>query len=186
MRLLICAVVLVVASGTLMLSNTGTARASGVGLTICNRTSDTLGIAVGYHSPGVDDPADHSVLTGPFVSTGWWHVDAGQCYTFANPFSARYMFWFGFTPNFNGAPILSSPDAHASNSSPQWTTNSDVQFCVTSFFSNPTHVNHMTPSFTFEDENESESACHRSAYALWLPARKVDTWVNATVDFTGQ
>src|SRR6185437_12042647 len=48
-------------------------------LNFCNRSANWVGVVVGYHSTGVNDPPDHSVLTGPFVTDGWTKVDPGQC-----------------------------------------------------------------------------------------------------------
>src|SRR5689334_16816836 len=70
-------------------------------LTFCNKTDNKVFLAVGYHSPGVNDPADHSLLTGPFVSRGFFAVESGNCITEPNPFDARYMFWFAFSKSFN-------------------------------------------------------------------------------------
>src|SRR5690348_6984232 len=68
-------------------------------LTLCNRMSDHIRVAVGYFSSGVSDTKN--VLSGPFVSRGWWTVEPGQCQTFDNPFNARYMFWFAFAHGLN-------------------------------------------------------------------------------------
>lgn len=186
MRYLLSGAILALFIGGSALATTSPARAAGTGLEFCNQSSAATFVAAGYHSPGVNDPADHSLLTGPFVSIGWSTVGAGECHTFANPFNARYMFWFAANRSINDAAILPSLDPNAFNTTNGlWSTNSDVFFCATSYFDNPTHRVGEAPSFTYEDENESEAACHRGAYNLWLPVRKVDTWVNATVNFTG-
>jgi uncharacterized membrane protein len=145
-------------------------------LTICNQSPVALNVAIGYHSPGVDDPADHSVLTGPFVTRGWGTIDAGACHTYENPFEARYMFWFGFSTQYNNNAI-----AVGSITSPQ---GDPTRFCVTDYF-NP------APGFTFEAENLKDltfqtDACRSSGKNIWVSFNMVDTWVNATVNFTGQ
>lgn len=186
MRIRMYCAVLVLASVAFVASMASAARAAGTGLTVCNQNSRTAGVAVGYHSPGVNDPADHSILTGPFVSRGWTYVAAGECYTFPNPFGARYMFWFALTRGINETNILPNHDPHAVNTTNGlWSTNSDVFFCAASYYENPTHADGKLPPFTYEDENESETACHTGEYNLWLPVRKVDTWVDARVNFTG-
>ncbi len=46
------------------------------------------------------------------------------------------------------------------------------------------------PAFVYEAENESAAACVKivgmKAHNLWVVAHEVDTWVNATVDYTPQ
>ena len=145
-------------------------------LTICNKSPVTLHVAFGYHSPGVDDPADHSVLTGPFVTRGWGTVEPDTCHTYENPFSARYMFWFGFSTQYNNNAI-----AVGTITSPQ---GDPTRFCVTDYF-NP------APGFTFEAENVKDptfltDACRSAGKNIWVSFAMVDTWVDATVNFTGQ
>jgi len=146
-------------------------------LTICNKSPVTLNVAIGYHSPGVDDPADHSVLTGPFVTRGWRAIEAGACYTFQNPFDARYMFWFGWSTQYNNNAI-----AVGTITSPQ---GDPTRFCITDYFE-PT-----VPGFTFEAENVKDptfqtDACRSSGKNNWVSFKMVDTWVDPTVNFTGQ
>ncbi len=144
-------------------------------LTVCNKAVGyDVNVAFGYHSPGVSDPADHSILTGPFVSRGWWIIKSGECKTLENPFDARYMYWFGVDPgvNMDASTVLSM-------------RKSDVQehFCVNNYLSGAD-----VPGFTYEDENESATACDKDtsigAHNLWVIPHAVDTWVNATVNFT--
>ena len=144
-------------------------------LTFCNQASSHVIVATGYHSPGVNDPADHSVLTGPFVSTGWTDIQPGTCITFPNPFNARYMFWYAVSKGFNDNEIVAR--SMADSPSPE-------KFCVTDYFGS------VIRAFTFEQENVSAAACLSPSTGnangnLWPNARLVDTWVNATVNFTG-
>ncbi len=153
-------------------------------LTFCNNSGAKVGLAVGYHSPGVNDPADHSVLTGPFISRGWYGIEPGACTTIENPFGARYMFWFAFSPQFNAdmSAAVAMRNSTASES-----------FCVPNYFAAG-----KLPDFTYEDENESLAACDRigaddptaqasgQGKTLWITPRNTDTWVDATVNFTGQ
>jgi hypothetical protein len=150
-------------------------------LTFCNKTPDKVGVAIGYFTPGLTDPADHSILTGPFVSRGWSFFEPGQCGMFPNPFGARYMFWFGFSKGYHDSEIaamfMRNPDL-------------PLHFCVTSYFVGDTQV----PAFTYEDENASVAACDLAGgvtpsergHTLVVTPQTVDTWVNATVNFTGQ
>jgi len=133
-------------------------------LTFCNRSANWVGVVVGYHSTGVHDPSDHSILTGPFVTDGWTKVDPGQCQTIRNPFNARYMFWWGYGVGYND----SNPTVETDQPGP------GEAFCVAS----------GNKGFTFEDENASLDACH-AAKGLWVATHKVDTSVEATVNFTG-
>ena len=70
-------------------------------LNFCNRTSAPVGVAYGYYSSGVDDGQNHNLLTDATV----WCQEDGRRWTvanvksFANPFSARYMFWFPIEPH---------------------------------------------------------------------------------------
>jgi uncharacterized membrane protein len=130
-------------------------------LTFCNKSVLAASVAYGYYSPGVSDPADHSVLTGPFVSLGWWAVEPGACQTLTDPFDGRYIFWFAFDRRFTADQAASASPAL------------------------PDHFCMGEHKFTFEDENASAEACTRSD-GKWINVRKVDTWVNATVDFSGQ
>lgn len=103
------------------------------------------------------------MLTGPFVTQGWWHVSGGQCQSFANPFDARYMFWF--------------PVAQTRNPLDD-TTNSGRHMCVSGKL------------FTFEEQNVSIDACHAdpaatSAGVRWVVGHRVDTEVDPNVNFTG-
>ena len=163
-----------------LLGPTSASAYSSQPLSFCNKTSVQVGITVGYHSPGINDPADHSVLTGPFVSKGWFHVNPRECATFANPFGARYMFWFGFSTDGKGLNTNRSAVIGGDGSRPK--------YCVTNHFNS--HANHMTPNFTYEIENESAAECVRAGGStkdsLWVTPRLVDTWVDATVDFNGQ
>jgi uncharacterized membrane protein len=146
-------------------------------LTFCNQMSINVSVTTGYHSPGVGDPADNSILTGPFVTTGWYQFAPGECAALANPFNARYMFWFGMNNQFMNSQRAQTivRDQNLPDS-----------FCVPNYF-NIANV----PSFTFEDENKSPAACGDTdgapqGHNLWVHPRTVDTWVNATVNFTGQ
>ena len=149
-------------------------------LTFCNQASGRALVATGYFTPGASDPADHSVLTGPFVSTGWTNVATGTCFTFPNPFNARYVFWFAATQEYNidYFQVLAMRNNNATDN-----------FCVTNYFNDGS--NGKIPDFTFEDENAARDACsppstNPTNRQLWVNTKKVDTWVNATVNFTGK
>ena len=150
-------------------------------LTFCDKTSEKVGVAIGFFTPGLTDPADHSVLTGPFVSRGWSFVEPGQCGTFENPFGARYMFWFGFSKGFHDSEIAAMFMRNP---------NLPLHFCVSRYFVGDRQVS----AFTYEAENISVAACDSAGgvtpsepgHTLWVTPETVDTWVNATVNFTGQ
>ena len=151
-------------------------------LTICNKMSAKLDVATGYYSPGVHDPSDHSALTGPFVSRGWSEIASGNCKSFENPFSARYMFWFAYGKDLNENEMMS-----VFMRNPAWRTH----FCVTNYF---TGAGTNVPGFTHEDENVSVAACDQAGggadpaathTTMWVTSRQVDTWINSTVNFTG-
>jgi hypothetical protein len=120
-------------------------------------------IAVGYHSPGAYDTG--TVLTGPFVSTGWFVFAPGECSTIDNPFSARYMYWTGYR---HGAYLIQD--------------GGDSHFCMPSVRGTP-------PRFTFERQNESEDACVSSTPAdssgpnEWTATREVDVAVDADAEY---
>ena len=46
-------------------------------MNFCNKTARTVAIAYAYHSPGVNDPSDKSILTGPLFRK----VEAGNAPT---------------------------------------------------------------------------------------------------------
>ena len=153
------------------------ALAAGTPLVICNQTAGTLSdVAVGYHSTGVNDAPGSRILTGPFVSTGWVRILHGQCATFANPFNARYMFWWGAVAGGINAPGT------------VWNASGDQSFCIPNVYGATAD---MSSSFTFEDENVSQSACEsgranpRVGPNIWARVRKVDLEVNAQVNFDG-
>lgn len=141
------------------------AIASGTAMHICNHSAGKIAVAAGYLSSGPDDDAD--TLTGPFVSTGWWTLEAGECTSVTNPFSARYMYWSGFS--FGTGPLWQQGDWH---------------FCV------PNVYGHSS-AFTFESQNASEDSCTTStAYGtgganMWMAARQVDVSVDPNVDYDG-
>ncbi|MGH7715347.1 MAG: hypothetical protein ACREML_05040, partial [Vulcanimicrobiaceae bacterium] len=151
--------------------------AAGTPLVICNRSSaPLLDIAVGYYSSGVADTS--TALSGPFVSTGWsTGLLPGQCRNFANPFNARYIFWWG------------AARGGINTSGSVWATNGNDHFCVPNVYG-PT--SNLSKTFTFEDENESQTVCESKSanptvgHNLWVTVRKVDLPVNPTVDFDGQ
>jgi uncharacterized membrane protein len=129
-------------------------------LYFCNRASVEVEVAVGYYSSGVDDGKNQNVLTGPFVSRGFWPVGVGRCQSFDNPFNARYMFWFALehdTPRSH--PIIDDATA--------------IHMCASG------------KAFTFEDENVSQDACEKSPIRIWVLPKKVDTAVDPNVNFTG-
>lgn len=157
-------------------------------LTICNQVNFRLEIAYGYRSPGIHDPADHSLLTGPVVSQGWRAVDPGACVTLENTFGARYMYWFVAKTYGGGDPIGDSAIASIRNAGgPHFCVNNWI-FAVpdggTPAYSVP------AAAFVYEHENESADACDKqatmTAHNFWVVAHEVDTWVNATVNYTPQ
>lgn len=152
-------------------------------LTVCNKTSLALGTAIGYHTPGVSDPADHSLLTGPFVTRGWASIAPGTCHSFDNPFNARYMFWFGYSTQYHN-------DVFGTGWTPASTvaaTQNPVAWCVPNFFKN-------APGFTYERENTKvDDPTGATDYCvgadtpnMWVYFNMVDTWIDPTVNFTGQ
>jgi uncharacterized membrane protein len=158
---------------TLAVASPRPASAAGIQMTICNQSSAQLTVIVGYHTTGVNDQPGSNVLTGPFVSQGFWKIDPGKCIPFANPFSARYMFWWGVN------------HAGLNEYGAVWYTSGSDQFCI------PNVYGSGNSSFTFEDENASEAACEKGHFSpnganLWVNVRKVDLLVNPTVTFTGQ
>jgi hypothetical protein len=170
---------------TLMLASvTGPAAAyNSAPLNFCNKTAAEDAVAIGYYSPGLNDPADHSVLTGPFVSHGWWHVDPGACRITENPFNARYMFWFvlgPMVPNRDYSDALAMRDPSLQD-----------HFCISTYFN---RGGHGVAEFTYEAENASVEACDRAGgpadsggvlNTLWIHPLKVDTWVSPTVNYMG-
>jgi uncharacterized membrane protein len=160
-----------VAFAALMFAGAAEAEPSAQPLTICNQYSEHIRVAYGYYSSGVNDT--NNVLSGPFVSRGWWFVEPGQCRTFENPFSARYMYWFAWAHG-----IHDSMDAIQ-----QERSSSDLHFCITNYFGSAT-----TYGFTFEDENVDSAACDRVTSpqpALWVVPHKVDTVVDPQVTVMG-
>jgi uncharacterized membrane protein len=159
--------ILGIASAALVISTPAFATPSAAPLNFCNRTSNTVSVAVGYHSSGVDDGANHNILTGPFVSQGWWDVNPNQCHVFANPFDARYMFWFPLEPH--------EPRSHRPLDE---LTSSGTHMCISG------------SRFTFEDQNVSIDACHgdhaatTSAGVRWVLPSRIDTEVDPNVNFT--
>ena len=94
------------------------AAASGISLSICNRSESEINVAAGYRSTGPDDYGNQ--LTGPFVSLGWWVLEPGGCASIANPFSARHMYWTGYISHertfLDGGRILFLRSEHVGNS----------------------------------------------------------------------
>ena len=138
------------------------ASASGTPLHLCNHSEYRIDVAIGYHSSGPDDTGN--MLTGPFVSRGWFIIEPGNCISIDNPFAARYMYWTGFR---KGAFLWDTADSH---------------FCI------PTGT--PAPRFTFERQNESEDACVSATPLgptanMWIATREVDVSVDPDVDFDG-
>lgn len=86
----------------------------------------------------------------------------------ANPFGARYVYWWAYTSN-----------------GPSWAdTNTDyTHFCVPDIYET------SVPQFNFEDQNASSSACtsappDAAGPNMWVLAREVDVTVSATVDYS--
>jgi Protein of unknown function (DUF1036) len=163
----------IAAAVTLAILALSPSPASAANLTFCNRTSTPVGIAVGYYSSGANSDASPDVLTGPFVSHGWWLVDPGHCDPVDNPFDARYMFWFGISKGLNDNYV---------NVQAMEASNSERHFCVPWYFGTD---GKSTKSFTLEDENRSLEACHAGASRLWVVPQMVDVAVDPTVNYTG-
>ena len=167
MRLLFWTMFAVLSAATLVISVPAAAEPPTAPLNFCNRTSEEVDVAVGYYSSGIHDEQSSNVLTGPFVTRGWWGVSGGQCQSFANPFDARYMFWF---------PIQRTARTHIPVDD---TANPARHMCISG------------ASFTFEDQNVSIDTCHAdpaattSAGVRWVVGHKVDTEVDPNVSFTG-
>lgn len=166
MKLIVWLALLIASVAGLAASTAALAEPSAAPMNFCNRTSDEVMVALGYYSSGVDDGANHNLLTGPFVSRGWFHVNPNQCQIFPNPFNARYMFWI---------PV----DRAVLHPAVEDVASSGPHMCVTG------------TSFTFEDQNVSSAACHADPMALtkwqvvWVLPNKVDTEVDPNVNFTG-
>lgn len=179
------AAVALVAAVLALLAPTSAVAYGSAPLTVCNKINSKLILAFGYYSPGVHDPADHSLLTGPFVSQGWRSVEPGECATLENPFGARYMYWFAASAL--GNPMSDSDVLAIRNA------NVPSHFCINNYIY--AKGDGATPAFTvpaaafvYEDQNESAVACDKDttmmAHNFWVGAREVDTWVSATVDYT--
>jgi uncharacterized membrane protein len=178
--LLVCAIALLSPASALAYSSAP--------LTFCNKSPEKVILADGYHSPGVNDPKDGSVLTGPFVSEGWHEFAPGECQSITNPFGARYMFWFAVSWSKGGLNTDLATVAAMHNTSLQ------DSFCIGNYFRTWFDGGPLS-EFTFEDENASTDACDvargnvillANGKTLWVNGRDTDTWVNATVNFTGQ
>ena len=74
MRLLFWTMFAVLSAATLVTSVPATAEPPTAPLNFCNRTSEEVDVAVGYYSSGIHDEQSSNVLTGPFVTRGWWGV----------------------------------------------------------------------------------------------------------------
>lgn len=146
------------------------APALATSLQICNQTSTAISVAVSYASRGVNDTA--TLLTGPTVSVGWWGIQPNACASMANPFGARYMYWWGYY--IAGSALWPSSDSGS------------YHFCI------PNDAASEVPQFTFEDQNASEDACTSSTPGdsgganMWVESREVDLDVNANIQFDGQ
>lgn len=149
------------------------ASASSAPLTFCNRTSDSASVAAGYYSQGISDPSDHSILTGPLISRGWWKVEPGQCVSISNPFDARYVFWYAVSKGYNDGEMtvysLELADLPGR-----------LRFCVPNYFT----AGAGQGAFQFEDQNVSYAACHADG-KIWVLVHKTDTAVDPTVNFMG-
>jgi len=183
------AAITLVAAVLALLSPTSALAYTSAPLTICNQVVFKLAVAYGYHSPGTNDPADHSLLTGPFVSQGWRTVEPGACATFDNPFGARYMFWFVAKMFGSGDPYDDAGVAAIRNAGVP------DHFCVNNWMHSTGDTGapvYSTPvnAFVYEDENVSADTCDKNvnlfAHNLWVIAHPVDTWVNATVNYMPQ
>lgn len=163
---------IVLACALLMLLDMAPASAASAPIYFCNKSANKIAVAVGYHSPGVDDRPDRPVLTGPFVSRGWYELEAGACTSMDNPFHARYMFWYGWGKGLNdneySVIFMRNPEVRV------------PKFCVKNYFTNG-----KVRAFTFEPENASIATCDATPDALWVIPKIVDTWVDPAVNFTG-
>ena len=139
-------------------------------LNVCNNAADRVIVAVGYHRPDAADPGDHSLLTGPYVSKGWYQIPAGTCQTIDNPVDARYMFWFGWSTGVHDTKASLAAMGAAAD---------PANFCVSDYFAAG-----QLSDFLYEDENVSSKDCRRAS-GWWITPDKVDTWLNPNVSFTG-
>jgi uncharacterized membrane protein len=181
-------VAIAVAAAILAFRSEPASAYSSAPLTFCNKSPDKVILADGYHSPGVNDPKDRSILTGPFVSEGWHEFAPGECQSIANPFDARYMFWFAVSWRKGGLNTDLVAVAAMHNNALQ------DSFCIGNYFTTWFDGGPIS-AFTFEDENASVAACDSArgnvilvadGKTLWVNGHSTDTWVNPTVDFTGQ
>lgn len=156
------------------------------GMTICNQSSYPLATAIGYHSPGVNDPADHSLLTGPFVTRGWLRIEPGACHTFENPFNARYMYWYGWTyPDHN---TLTKPVTGEATSASVAMTN-PLAWCVKAYLDDPSAFTYEVENTKSNDASNITNNCNFKGDKMtgwWVFFDLVDTWVDSKASFTGQ
>ena len=63
---------------------------------VCNKTSRTTSVAVGYY----DDRTNDGVSNGVWTSEGWWNIQPGSCATpIEGPLKVRYVYiWPGDSP----------------------------------------------------------------------------------------
>jgi len=184
-----CAVI-ALAGATLTLATAKPASAAGTPLQICNRTTLWLeDVAVGYHSSGVNDTDGSRILTGPFVSTGWSNIAPGVCRNFANPFGARYMFWWAAQSNMS---TLNGINDQPGMSNTPWHVSGNDHFCIPDPFGHRVDRSDVAPTFTLEDDNVSEVVCVRgranpgAGINMWVGVRSVDVSVNPIVTFVGE
>ena len=167
--------------GSFVVANTAPAAAAGVAATFCNHTKTFLNVAIGYYSTGVADAPNSPVLTGPFVSRGWYPMAAGKCTSADNPFNVRYMFWW---PVQNDA--LCATVSCYNNPAPGvgWAGVGNAHFCIPDIYGPNTAT-----KFTFEDENVSLADCqngqqNRNGNNIWVPVQRVDLAVDPVVNIT--
>jgi uncharacterized membrane protein len=161
-----------------MSANSASAQTS-ADMTICNQSPDQVSIAIGYHSPGVNDPKDHSLLTGPFVTRGWLKIDTGACHTFQNPFGARYMYWYPLKAHPDGSGVVAPVDA----------MKNPLAWCIQDYWDSD-------QPFTFEIQNIKDehtpyfvnncSPFGGDPKGYWVIFSLVDTWVVPKANFTGR
>jgi hypothetical protein len=165
--------------GSFVVANSAPASAAGRAANFCNRTKTRVSVAIGYYSTGVADAPNASVLTGPFVSVGWYNMDAGTCTTAENPFNVRYMFWWVVQ---NDAACATSSCYNNPAAGVAWAGDGNAHFCIPDLYG----PNPIT-KFTFEDENVSLADCqnsqqNRNGNNVWVPVRRVDLAVDPNVN----
>ncbi|MCF4165176.1 DUF1036 domain-containing protein [Zavarzinia compransoris] len=68
---------------------------------VCNKTSKTTSVAVGYY----DDRSNDGVENGVWTSEGWWNIEPGDCATpIEGPLKVRYVYVYAEHPDGSSWP----------------------------------------------------------------------------------